>query len=240
SIWITRPEADAARLVDGLRELGLEPVVAPLFEAHFLDVPQRFEPKVDAVLVTSRNGIRALASAGRVTEMADVALFAVGPGSAEEARQAGFVDVRTGPGQAKALPALVRQTTKGRRWHILYARGEDISVDLAAALTEDGHSVTDPIVYRMEPTPEPADRIAAAIGSGAIEMVTLFSPKASERYLAQMAASGLTSHLQTLIHACLSERVAAPLRRIGVPRIVVAAAPNLEEMLALTGRSAAK
>ncbi|MEO0671598.1 MAG: uroporphyrinogen-III synthase, partial [Pseudomonadota bacterium] len=66
SIWITRPEADAARLVDGLRELGLEPVVAPLFEAHFLAVPQRFEPKVDAVVVTSRNGIRALASAGRV------------------------------------------------------------------------------------------------------------------------------------------------------------------------------
>ncbi len=240
SVWITRPEADARRLVDGLRTQGLPAVVAPLFEADFLDVPLDALTDLGAILVTSRNGVRALARAGCVAQLKDVPLFAVGPGTAEEARSVGFAVVRQGTGHARDLPEEVARDATLANRPILYARGEDISVDLAAKLKASGRTVLEPTVYRMVPTDAPAGAVAAALRSGAIGTVTLFSPKAAERYLFQMTSLGLDDLLATLEHACLSERVASPLRGRGVPRIVVAAAPNLEEMLALTGRSAAK
>src|SRR5437868_13477440 len=96
-LLVTRPQEDAESFAALLRNRGHLPIVAPLMEVHFLPgAPIAFD-RVQAVLATSANGVRAIA--GRSSRR-DIALYAVGPQTAEAARQAGFPIVISAEGDS--------------------------------------------------------------------------------------------------------------------------------------------
>ena len=66
-LLVTRPEADAARTAQALRARGHEVLVAPLLRVESIDAD--FGGPFDAVLMTSANAARALASHPRAREL---------------------------------------------------------------------------------------------------------------------------------------------------------------------------
>src|ERR1700744_4899425 len=99
-ILITRPRDDAVPFARMLAERGHDAVIAPLLEIRFPDGAEISLDGVQAILATSANGVRAIA---RRTQRRDVALFAVGPQTAEAAQHLGFATVRNANGDGAAL-----------------------------------------------------------------------------------------------------------------------------------------
>src|SRR5215510_1502529 len=105
-VLITRPGDDGARLADLLRSMGHDPLFEPLLTIRQLDGPPLDLSGVQAILATSANGVRAIAS--RNTER-QIALYAVGDATARSAKEAGFLDISSAAGDVTALAALVRE-----------------------------------------------------------------------------------------------------------------------------------
>src|SRR5690606_34319874 len=60
-VLVTRPEPDARQEADALRARGYEPVLAPLLDIEFLKGVSLDLDGAQAVVITSRNALRALA-----------------------------------------------------------------------------------------------------------------------------------------------------------------------------------
>ena len=97
-LLVTRPEPDATRQAEILAAHGHEPVVAPLL---------LIEPATDVILdlggaqaliVTSRNALRALSSHPDLALSLRLPFFAVGEATAKAATDLGFAKVTAGPG----------------------------------------------------------------------------------------------------------------------------------------------
>ncbi|MDX5360970.1 MAG: uroporphyrinogen-III synthase, partial [Alphaproteobacteria bacterium] len=93
-VLLTRPAEDAARTAEAFAARGVETLCAPLMQIRRRRVaPEAVRSALEgaqALLVTSANGVRALAAA---TQARGIRVLAVGPASAEAARDAGFADV---------------------------------------------------------------------------------------------------------------------------------------------------
>ncbi len=105
-LLVTRPEPDNERTAAELRARGHEVMLAPML---------RVEPVIDAdlgngpwaaVLITSANGARAIASHKRRGELTALPVLAVGQASAAAARTVGFTDVTSADGDGGDLARL--------------------------------------------------------------------------------------------------------------------------------------
>ena len=100
-VLVTRPEPRASQTAKRLRHMGFLPLMLPLSETRALpvvSVPETF----DAVAVTSANAI-GHASQALLERLAGSRCYVVGQKTAAAAREAGFADIVTGPGDAEAL-----------------------------------------------------------------------------------------------------------------------------------------
>lgn len=138
-LLILRPEPGASETAARARDLGLDPVVVPLFEIRGVDSGPVDAAGYEAVLLTSANGARH-APPG----LAGLPCFAVGERTAEAARQAGFGDIRTGPSDGEAAMAMIAESGLER---VLHLCGRD-----HLPLAQSGISVEGRVVYAAEPT----------------------------------------------------------------------------------------
>jgi len=206
-VLITRPKEDAARTAGLLRAMGHEPVVAPLLDVRFHDGPEVSLDGVQAILATSVNGVRALM---RRTGRRDVPVFAVGPQTAQAARE--FNTVRDAHGDAKALAEAARRWAKPQAGALLHAKGAQGDGALAAALKEfDVRSV---VLYDVAPTDAP-------LALAGIDAALFFSPR-SARVFASRAAGDTSS----IVAVCISEATAKALTPLVFREVRVAAEPN--------------
>src|SRR5258706_7453594 len=96
-LLVTRPRDDAEAFAKALCARGHVAIVAPLMEMRVVaGAPVALEG-VQGVLATSANGVRALAAR---TTPRDVTIYAVGPQTAEAAREAGLTVVISAEGDA--------------------------------------------------------------------------------------------------------------------------------------------
>jgi len=101
-LLVTRPEPDASRQAEKLRELGHEPILAPLMTIETISgVPLHLD-QAQALIVTSRNALRAIAARPELNEARDFPLYAVGEATAREAAELGFPTIVAGPGTGEA------------------------------------------------------------------------------------------------------------------------------------------
>ncbi|ODS03449.1 hypothetical protein AUC71_09720 [Methyloceanibacter marginalis] len=109
-VLVTRPEPDARQEADALRARGYEPVLAPLLDIEFLKgVPLDLDG-VQAVVITSRNALRALADHPQREAVAALPLFAVGEATAWAGRSLVSVKSPSAPAPARGC----RQSSAGR------------------------------------------------------------------------------------------------------------------------------
>jgi len=230
-ILVTRPLEDGREIAARLAERGHQAQLAPLLAPRFhdgppLEVSGHELDGVRAVLVTSANGIRALS---RRTARRDLSIFAVGPQTGEEARKAGFEDVRSADGDAMALAeATMRWASQDDV--LLHVCAQDASGTLGEILSRSGFTVRRCPLYAIEPATRLPIEARAALQGGALDAVMFFSPRTASIF------GALADDLPTraLAAFCISLATAKALEPMVFHRVAVAQRPNQEAMLALT------
>lgn len=106
-LLILRPEPGAGETAARARTLGLEPVVAPLFEVQPIAWSAPDPGAYDAAMLTSANAARQ--GGDGLSPLLALPCWAVGEASAEAAIARGFADVRTGPGDGAALLRMIAE-----------------------------------------------------------------------------------------------------------------------------------
>jgi uroporphyrinogen-III synthase len=237
-LLVTRPEPDALKLRAALEELGHEATVEPLLEVTFENGDAIDFEGVQAVIATSRNGLRALRShPGRVVAR-KLPLFAVGKATAKEARALGFETVVTGAGTVNELVTHIVSVADPAEGLLLHLAGDRLAGDLKGELEAQGFRVLQPVVYRTAAVSSFSEDTVAQLASGEIDGVILLSPRTATIYAGLMAKHGLVAAARGLVHFCLSQAVAKRLAPLGPIESAIAEAPRLEEILALIEEAA--
>jgi uroporphyrinogen-III synthase len=205
-------------------------MLAPLLEPHFPDgAPLEEGPILDgvfAILATSANGIRALS---RRTSRRDLAILAVGPQTAGEARRAGFLQARSADGDAKDLARATMDWAPAGAT-LLHVCSDDAPGTLAELLSENGYAVRRSALYRIEPATELPLPVRDALAAHSLDAAMFFSPRTARIFTA--LAQGLPTGGLTAL--CISGATAQALPPHAFAEIRIAARPNQDAMLALT------
>ncbi|HEX2761104.1 MAG TPA: uroporphyrinogen-III synthase [Rhizomicrobium sp.] len=229
-ILVTRPLEDGAEIARLLAARGHHALLAPLLEPRFQEGPLLEEEgtleDVAAILASSANGIRALR---RRTARRDLPIFAVGPQTAGEARRAGFSNVRSADGDAKALAEATRNWGPPGAT-LLHVCAEDAPGTLSDLLSANGFTVRRGALYRIEPATQLPPEAKAALQSRALDAAMFFSPRTARIFTTLVE----TLPTDSLIALCISPATAGALTPRSFAEIRVAARPNQDAMLAIT------
>lgn len=239
-LLVTRPEPDALKLRAALEEHEHEATVEPLLSVSYDDAEGFDLDGVQALIATSRHGVRALKLHPLREAARKLPLFAVGRATAAEGRALGFETVVTGAGTARELVAHIVSVADPAAGLLLHLAGEVLAGDLAGDLEAHGFRVLHPVLYRMQPATSLSEETVEMLAMGEIEGVILMSPQTATIYATLMRKHGLVSVARGLTHFCLSAAIARRLALLGSVPTEIADTPRLEEVLALIDAAAAR
>lgn len=226
-VLVTRPLEDGQEIAARLAEMGHRALLAPLLAPHFWGGPEPDFRDVQAILITSANGVRALI---RRTARRDLPIFAVGPQTAHEAQAAGFSDIRNADGDAQKLVQATARWTTPDKGMLVHVCGQEAPGTLAEGLEARGFSVRRAVLYRVEAATALPPAAEQALHEGALDAAQFFSPR-SARIFCELAAGFPTNKL---IAFCISP-VTAQALTLPFREVRVAEAPNQAALLALLG-----
>lgn len=159
--------------------MDLRSVVAPLFGVRPVKWTVPDPAAFDALLLTSANAPR---HAGEgLASLTSLPCHCVGEATAAEARRAGFGDVRVGPGDGKALLAVM--AGEGVR-NVLHLCGRD-----HVGLEHPDVTISRVSVYASEAVDRLPDEAAEALRSGALALI--HSPRAGRLFGRLVDTAGL-------------------------------------------------
>lgn len=238
-ILVTRPVEDAEDLKSRLERLGHRVTLAPLVSIELNAIPLTAIEHATALIATSRNALRALAGSPALRLATTLPLFVVGPGTAATALEMGFQDVFEGAGTASDLVPTVIRKWREEGGLFVYLAGDVQAFDLKSALASAGVNIAQVTAYRSVAAETLPEGVISALRSRDIDAVILMSPRTAETWAHLTAALSPPPDLSGLTHLCISQSVAdAVSKRLDAKRILTAANPNLEELLALIKRLA--
>ena len=225
-ILVTRPVEDAAALTQLLRARGYEVIHEPMLFIRFLNRTIDISD-IQAVLITSANGARALASA---TKARSVPVFTVGDSSSRVCHEHGFKHVTTASGTVANLVHLIKSRLRPENGALLHAAGNVTAGDLGGQLHQAGFIVRKTRLYEAHParTLENAQLIA----SGTIDAALFYSPRTAAIFTTLVSRTGISYGLSASRAYCLSEAVKSHLSELQWKIIRVSVAPNQESLLA--------
>jgi uroporphyrinogen-III synthase len=185
---------------------------------------------VQAVLATSANGVRALAAR---TKRRDVTLYAVGPQTAEAARDAGFTIVMSAEGDSVALVETVAREADPAKGLLLHAAGAETAGRLRQGLQARGFRIETTVLYEAVPVAKLPAEAEGALHDGTVDGVFLFSPRSARVFATLVGDAGLAPQCAKLIACCISAATAEALNPLSFARVAVAGTPNQDAILDL-------
>ncbi len=225
---VTRPAEDVADTAARLEAMGIEPVVAPVTAIErFVRGPLELDD-VQALLVTSRNGVRALADA---TAVRDIPLLAVGDSTAALAREAGFRSVASANGASDDLVRLSASMLDPAAGRLIHAAGEAAGGTLCQALGAQGFKAEPEVLYRAVPAPLP-ERVRELLATGGIAFALFLSAGAAGAFAKTLSEERADRWCGRITAICLSEQVAEAVAALPWRAIRRAARPDLPSLLA--------
>lgn len=230
AILVTRPEPDNEKTAAALRARGYDALLSPMLRYEAIPFHGEDDAAYDGVVITSANAIRAIESHPSRQHLFGLRAFAVGEHTAEAARSAGFGDVVSATGGARALSDLIVRTVATRQLKkgatLCYLAGADLAHDLAADLGARGFTVVTHTTYRMVPVAGFPAGIGDAFRAGGIEAVLHYSRRSARAFLDAARAEGFEISALALPHCCISAGVAAVLREAGATQVIAAVSPD--------------
>lgn len=229
-ILLTRPQEDAAAFAARLADCGVESLVVPLMDVVFERDAAVDLSGIRAVLLTSANGARALAE---LTAVRVVPVIAVGPATAQAARDAGFSVAAVAGGDVVRLAETVRATLAPGDGALLHVSGSVVAGDLAGRLGEAGYTVRRVTAYSARAATVLPQDAALALQAGTLDGVAFFSPRSAALFAALAHEAALDGTLGTLAGYCLSDAVAQALACPPWGALHVASRPDGEALAGL-------
>jgi len=219
-VAITRAQPEAGRTAERVRARGADAIVAPLLTI----VPCGYDTSTSgaqAIIFTSTNGVRAFPDARGARERL---VLAVGDATANAAREAGFINVRSADGDANALVDLAKRELDPANGKLVHVSGDHVGGDVSGKLRAAGFSVDWRLAYAS---------IAAMILPdallGPLDVVLFHSTRAAETFAALGAPNA-----DKLTAGCLSDSVAQAAARTSWKRIITAPYPREDDLLTAT------
>jgi len=238
-LMLTRAKADAADTLDQLRSADQtvlhEPLLTILPGPDADAVAAVVLDGVQALLATSSNGVRAMAS---WPEALRIPLYAVGDATARTARELGFNQVDSADGDVGTLSKLVKAKLKPAGGPVVHGAGTVRAGDLAGDLEAAGFQVRRLALYKAETAAKftsPAEAFLKADKPGG---VLLYSPRTAATFAALVKKAGLQGKLGHITAYCLSPAVSQQLQGLGLGGVAVAEAPREDKLLALLDKQA--
>jgi len=237
-LLVTRPEPDATALKAQLIGMGHEVLVEPLMQVVFHPIdPQEVDlSEAQALVATSRNGVRAVAKSALGPAAVGLPIYVVGPGTAATARALGFSDVLQGPRDAAGLIGFMAEHADVNAGSLIYLAGETKSRDLGGELRRLGFHVQEPIVYSIKAAAAFSAAAVARFEAEDIDGVLLMSAETAKTYSRLILAHGLAQKIRRTRHFCLSREVARGLALTGAQHVSVASQPDLKALIALVAQ----
>jgi uroporphyrinogen-III synthase len=230
AVLITRPEPGGAETARAVAALGWRPLLAPALVLVPLPPARDLAAPAQALLLPSRAAARAVAPVPRSTPV-----LAVGPGTADEARAAGFHDVIAAAGDAAALAAQAAATLDPRGRPLLLAVGQGYGAALALALRGHGFRVRRRVVYAARPAESLPPEAVAAWQAGQVRAALFFSPRSASLTIGLLRRDGLAETAGRVAALALSARIAAALAGLSWQEIRATQTPEPTALLALLG-----
>jgi uroporphyrinogen-III synthase len=225
TIALMRASEDAERSAARLPELGYACVFSPVTRALATGAAVPSGP-FDAVVASSAKAIDLLSAPSRDAILA-LPLFVVGAQTARAA-QARDLAVEMSAKDAAALAELLRaRLTPTSR--VLYLAGRDRKSGLESALVASGHRVTAIEVYVAEARRTWSSDEARALAAS--DAALHYSARSAELALRLAEGAGIADRFRALLHVCISEDAASPLRVSGATRVRSAFAPDEDALL---------
>ncbi|MFA7430877.1 MAG: uroporphyrinogen-III synthase [Rhodospirillaceae bacterium] len=228
---VTRPVEDAERIAAPLRDRGADVLFEPLLTIEPFTGVQVDATGIQAYLLTSANGVRALAAVPGVD--LSIPALAVGDQTASVARELGFASVRAAEGDVTSLAALVRAVLKPDDGPLLHAAGSHVAGDLAGDLGRDGYVLRRVRLYESRAATAFSEPFKAALKAGTIDVVLLYSPRTAKTFATLAKQDDLRDPCAGVTAYCLSQAVADALGDVSFAAVRVAPRPEQDALLEL-------
>ncbi len=222
-VLITRPRLDAEPLAEILRGHGIEAVIEPMLDIRVVDGPAFDLDGVQALAMTSANGVRAFAARHR---RRDLPVYAVGGATAREAVRAGFTSVVTADGDVDSLAPLIAAELDPGRGAVFHAAGSARAGDLGGLLGHAGFAYRRGVCYEAVTAETLSPAVATALREQRIDAVVLYSPRTAKTFRACAEAAGCAAACRHLAAYCLSPAVARAAKGLAWRAVVIAARPE--------------
>lgn len=200
-VLLTRPRSESEPLTAALLARGIESAIDPMLEIVLKPAPVQLAG-VQAVLLTSANGARALAQS---TWRRDLLVLTVGGATAAAARAAGFADVDSADGDVNALCDLASNFDP-RAGIMLHVCGAAVAGDLSGMLTARGFTVRRAVLYEAKEATALSEDTITAVREGKLDGALFFSPRTASTFVTLAEAAGVA--LSSLTAWCLSAAIA--------------------------------
>jgi len=214
--------------VEILRQCGIGSAVEPMLTISFIEGKLDLAG-VQALLMTSANGVRAFAAR---TDSRNFLVYAVGDATAQTASATGFKSVETASGDVEALATLVGERLDPAAGALLHPASSWIAGDLGGQLTVKGFAYRRAVLYQAEPVTALSEPTRQALSEGAIDGVLLYSPRTARAFV-KLATP---SNLGRVRAFCLSPAVAEAAAVLAWRSIETAARPEQAALIDLLRR----
>lgn len=217
-VLITRPDDPHDPYIARVRALGAEPLSYPLYHIEPLAADIDLTG-IRALVFTSAHGAASFAAQ---SARRDLPVYAVGPQTAQAARDAGFTIVRHANGTAADMMGLIPDDVGA----VLYGRGAEIAYPVADTLARRHIPVREAILYKTAPI-EPLRPVPPCDG------VLFFSARTVQAFVDCVIKQGLSHNFAATKALCLGEGMVEFLSPLPWAAIEVARQPDRAGMLAL-------
>jgi uroporphyrinogen-III synthase len=209
TVLVTRAQGDEFSLRDALIESGHRVIHEPLthvvlHHTQRLAVQHALADNPDAILVTSRHGVHALAL---LSELRDDYLLCVGQATAEAAESLGFSRISvTGSTVDDMVDYIMDGYDDDARF--VYISGEHVRADIGQILAVRGIQVQRVITYSADTATALSDTVIEQIRRRQIDCITIMSPRAGEIWVRLAQQHGILPLMDSIEAVCISEAAA--------------------------------
>lgn len=235
-ILLTRPLEESRELSEVLEKRGYKIALAPMLEIVPLPftLPEPVE-NFDALIFTSASAVRVFAATGSFRTSPK--LYAVGPQTAQAARDLGFHNMEIAEGDSASLARCMaghndsNDPRMTRR--MLHLHGEDVAADIGQTLEKHNIFITSIVCYSARAAQALPPETIALLHARRIDSILFFSARTARIFLTLAAAANCIETLSSVRALCLSYRVVESLETAPWRDIEIAGTPDRGGMLAL-------
>lgn len=233
-VMITRTQPGAAQTASSAGVLGMTALVTPLLQISALTLPEGVFDTAQGVVVSSAHAAMQFA---QIPPHPRTPVLCVGDATAKAARKAGAKNVISADGDAEALINAATKRFSPFAGRLVFLRGMQVAVDVAASLRMFGFQVDEAFAYEARPVTALPDPAYQALRSGALTAAVFHSAAGAQTFARLVEAADLEWACRRMIAAGMSTRALSPLSQLEFRDVVIAPKPQDEALLYAVARS---